>query len=175
MDAAVRVVGVDPGLTRMGFGVVEASAGRLALLTAGTLRTSPGATPPRLKSIFSELSRIIGDWSPTAMAVERVFLKVNLRTGVPAIQAGGIAMLAGASADLEVTEYSAAQVKQTITGVGNASKDQVRFMVQRLLGVQVAADSPDAADALAVAITHLHSRTDRYGALPRGVAAKVAQ
>lgn len=158
--APFRVLGIDPGLTRLGYGIVETSGERLQCLQSGTLATSPGPSSGRLNHLFDGLARLVGEWRPDAMAVERVFLKANLKTGIPAIQAWGVALLAGAREGLEVTEYSPAEVKQTITGVGTAGKDQVRYMVEKLLTGAVAPDSPDAADALAVAITHLHSRRD---------------
>lgn len=158
-DNGLRVIGVDPGLTRMGYGVVHESGGKLTCVTSGTLATTPGPSPVRLRHVYIGLRRLIAEWSPDAMAVERVFLKLNLKTGIPAIQAGGIALLAGAMEGLEVTEYSPAQVKQAITGVGTASKDQVRYMLKALLAGEVSPDTADASDALAVAITHVNSRT----------------
>lgn len=161
--APFRVLGIDPGLTRLGYGIVETSGERLQCLQclqSGTLATSPGPSSGRLNHLFTGLSRLVGEWRPDAMAVERVFLKANLKTGIPAIQAWGVALLAGAREGLEVTEYSPTEVKQTITGVGTAGKDQVRYMVEKLLTGAVTPDSADAADALAVAITHLHSRRE---------------
>lgn len=160
MKTGFRVIGVDPGLTRMGYGIVEESRGRLACLRSGTLATSPGPVPARLGQLFSGLQGLIREWSLDAMAVEGVFLKLNLKTGVSAIQASGVAMLAGSMEGLSICEYSPPQVKQSITGVGTASKDQVKFMVKRLLTGEVAPDTADAADALAVAITHINSRTN---------------
>ncbi|MGI8425074.1 MAG: crossover junction endodeoxyribonuclease RuvC [Actinomycetota bacterium] len=154
-----RVLGIDPGLTRLGFGVVQEASGRLECLRTGTLCTSPGPSPERLRSVFEGIQALIHEFRPDAVAVEKVFLKLNLKTGVPAIQAGGVALLAGALAGLKVFEYSPAQVKLSVSGTGAATKDQVQFMVARLLPSGPAPDTADAADALAVAITHIHSRS----------------
>ena len=154
-----RVLGIDPGLTRLGFGVVEESSGRLKCLRTGTLKTKPGPSPQRLRTVFEGIGSLISEFRPAAVAVEKVFLKLNLKTGIPAIQAGGVALLAGALAGLNVFEYSPAQVKLSVSGTGTATKDQVQFMVARLLPGGPGPDTPDAADALAIAITHIHMRS----------------
>lgn len=158
LEPQFTVIGVDPGLTRMGYGVVQESRGTLTCICTGTLTTFPGPAPARLEYLYASLSEIIRRYPLDAMAVEKVFLKANAKTGVGAIQASGIALLAGAVEGLGIAEYSPAQVKQVITGVGTAVKGQVRFMVGNLLAGAAAPDTPDAADALAVAITHVHSR-----------------
>ena len=161
-----RVLGIDPGLTRMGYGVLEESGGRLAELAAGTFETSPeAATAGRLLLVFERLTGLIAHWAPDAVAVERVFFKVNARTAVPAMQAAGVALLAAARSGTAVQEYTPLEVKQGVAGTGTASKDQVRFMVERL----IASPGPeggrgrgsDTTDALAVAICHVHARRIR--------------
>jgi crossover junction endodeoxyribonuclease RuvC len=155
----LRVMGIDPGLTRMGVGVIEECGGRLWALDSGTLKTSPREeTADRLKVLFESLSDLLREWQPQAVATERLFFKLNAQTAVPAMQASGVALLSAALAGVQVYEYTPAEVKQAVVGYGDASKNQIRFMVERILGPEAVPDSPDAADGLAVAITHLSSR-----------------
>jgi crossover junction endodeoxyribonuclease RuvC len=155
----LRVLGIDPGLTRMGVGVVEESAGQLWALDSGTIKTSPREeTADRLKVLFLALTELLRHWQPQAVATERLFFKLNAQTAVPAMQASGVALLAAAMGGVQVHEYTPAEVKQAVVGYGDASKNQIRFMVERILGPEAVPDSPDAADGLAVAITHLSSR-----------------
>ncbi|MGH2720472.1 MAG: crossover junction endodeoxyribonuclease RuvC [Actinomycetota bacterium] len=168
-----RVLGIDPGLTRMGYGVVEESGGRLTELAAGTLKSAPAdPTPGRLLGLFDRLAELLARFEPDGVAVERVFFKVNARTAVPAMQAAGVALLAAAQAGVEVEEYTPLEVKMAVAGTGTAGKDQVRFMVERLVS-SPAGGGPrrgaDTTDALAVAVCHLHSR--RLRSVQRGAAA----
>lgn len=157
-----RVLGIDPGLTRLGYGVVEEAGGTLAELAAGTFESSPeAATAGRLLLVFERLTGLLAQWEPDAVAVERVFFKVNARTAVPAMQAAGVALLAAAHSGADVQEYTPLEVKQAVAGTGTASKEQVRFMVERLVGSRRPGRGPDTTDALAVAICHLHSRRIR--------------
>lgn len=155
----LRVLGIDPGLTRMGVGVVEECAGQLWALDSGTLKSSPREeTAERLKVLFEALRELLDHWQPHAVATERLFFKLNAQTAVPAMQASGVALLAAALAGVQVHEYTPAEVKQAVVGYGDATKNQIRFMVERILGPEAVPDSPDAADGLAVAITHLSAR-----------------
>ena len=152
-------MGIDPGLTRMGFGVVEEEGSRLTGLACDTIVTSPGdSVARRLDVVYETLTATIARWGPEAVAVERIFYKMNARTLVPVAQASGVALLVAARSGTEVYEYAPLEVKLAVVGNGAASKDQMRFMVSRLLGGSFKTDTPDAADALAVAICHLHSR-----------------
>jgi crossover junction endodeoxyribonuclease RuvC len=162
-----RVLGIDPGLTRLGYGVVEEARGKLTELAAGTFETSPEmAAPARLLLTFERLTELIAHWAPDAVAVERVFFKVNARTAVPAMQAAGVALLAAARSRTDVYEYPPLEVKRGIAGTGTATKEQVRFMVDQLVGSRRSSAAgagerrrgPDTTDALAVAICHLHAR-----------------
>jgi crossover junction endodeoxyribonuclease RuvC len=160
--AVHRALGIDPGLTRMGFGVVEERSGRLVELAAGTLESPAGdATPSRLLGLFGRLTDLLDEWAPHSVGVERVFFKTNARTAVPAMQAAGVALLVAARSGADVREYTPLEVKMAVAGTGTASKDQVRFMVERLLGGPQARPGADTTDALAVAICHLHSRRIR--------------
>ena len=155
----LRVLGIDPGLTRMGFGVVEETGGKLRPLACGTLRTSTGqTTSARLRSLYDQLTAVMREWSPQVVATERLFFSANAISAVPAIQASGVGLLLAAQSGTEVHEYTPLQVKMAVVGNGVATKKQVQFMVDRLLGGPQTPDSADAADALAVAITHLSSR-----------------
>ncbi|HEX2179566.1 MAG TPA: crossover junction endodeoxyribonuclease RuvC [Actinomycetota bacterium] len=158
-NGPLRVLGIDPGLTRMGYGVVQETRGSLEALTCGTLTTSPTqSTATRLMMLFEQLRLVIADWRPEAVACERLFFAANASSAVPAMQASGIALLLAAQSGLIVTEYTPLQVKQAVVGNGNATKKQVQYMVERLVGGFPQPDSADAADALGVAITHLSSR-----------------
>lgn len=155
----LRVLGIDPGLTRMGYGVIQESRGRLEALACGTLRTSPTqSTSTRLMFLFEQLRAVMEEWRPEVAACERLFFSANAASAVPAMQASGIALLLAAQSGLEVHEYTPLQVKQAVVGTGNATKKQVQYMVARLVSGVPDPDSADAADALGVAITHLSSR-----------------
>lgn len=155
-------MGIDPGLTRLGFGVVEAAGSKLTALAAGVISTSSQSpVPKRLAHIQAELTGLLCEWKPNAIAVERVFLKSNSATAIPAIQASGVALMLAGAADLEVGEYSPAEVKVAVAGKGNAVKEQVRYMVSAILGPIHHAPGIDAFDALAVAVCHINSRRSR--------------
>ena len=157
-----RTMGIDPGLTRMGVGVVEEEGGRLAAVACATIQTSPSdPVAHRLDVLYASLSETMARWQPDAVAVERIFHALNARTLVPVAQASGVALLAAARAGAEVYEYAPLEVKLAVVGTGTASKDQMRFMVNRLVTGGVRTDTADAADALAVAICHIHSRKVR--------------
>lgn len=155
----LRVLGIDPGLTRMGYGVVQETREGLEALSSGTLTTPPTqTTSARLMMLFEQLRLVLEEWGPEVVACERLFFAANAASAVPAMQASGIALLLAAQSGLEVHEYTPLQVKQAVVGNGNASKKQVQYMVERLVSGVSRPDSADAADALGVAITHLSSR-----------------
>lgn len=158
-DGAV-VVGVDPGLTRCGVGVVRGPVSRPALVHAECIRTpAEDVLELRLLALHARLRAILDEVRPSAVAVERVLFSSNVRTAMPTGQAAGVALLAAAELGIPVAAYSPNEVKQTVTGDGRADKDAVA----RLVAVQLGLDAPprpvDVTDALAVAITHLaHAR-----------------
>ncbi|MGH2719698.1 MAG: crossover junction endodeoxyribonuclease RuvC [Actinomycetota bacterium] len=162
-------MGIDPGLTRMGVGVVAKEGHRLQLVSCDTIATTPAdAVPARLEQLFDGVTGAIASWQPDGVAVERIFHSVNAKTLVPVAEARGVALLAAARSGLPVFEYAPLEVKLAIVGTGAATKEQIGFMVNRLLGGGVQAGTPDAADALAVAICHLHSyRMRAAGGVPR--------
>lgn len=150
------VLGLDPGLGTTGWGVVRAEGNRLAHLGNGQLRTDPAESlGRRLAHLDSQLAAVLADHAPTAGAVEEVFVNTNPRSTLKLGQARGVCVLALARTGLEVGEYAARLVKKAVVGAGGADKAQVRAMVERLLP-RVTIAGADAADALAVAITHAH-------------------
>ncbi len=153
----MRVMGVDPGLTRAGFAVVEQSGGKLRALEFGTIRPEGDDVPGQLADLRARLAGALRRHAPAAMAVERLFVTRNQRTAIRVGQASAMALLVASEGGIPVTEYGPLQVKQAVVGVGSASKDQVSFMVRRILGLAERPDTADAADALALAICHLHS------------------
>ena len=153
----MRVLGVDPGLTRCGVGVVEGFPGRACTLVAYyVVHTDPGDDLPlRLLHLDRSLTDLVAEHRPDAVAVERVFSQHNVRTVMGTAQASGIAVLAGARAGLPVTTYTPSEVKAAVTGSGQADKKQMTTMVTRLLRLAEPPKPADAADALALAICHV--------------------
>lgn len=153
----VRVLGVDPGLTRCGVGVVEGSTGRqVRLVEVGVIRTSTSdAIPDRLLSLHGELTLWLDRCRPDAVAVERVFADVNVASVMGTAQAAGLAMLLAAQRGIPVALHTPTEVKAAVTGSGRADKAQVAAMVTRLLRLTQSPRPADAADALALAICHL--------------------
>jgi crossover junction endodeoxyribonuclease RuvC len=148
-------MGIDPGLVRTGYAVIERDGGTLRALTVGTARARPGQTPAQqLYALCMTLERAMEECEPDAVAVERLFFNANARTAIRVGQASGIALLAAAECGIPVFEYTPTQVKQAVTGVGNASKQQIGYMVRAIVQLDEEPDSADAADALALAITH---------------------
>ncbi|GAA2528307.1 crossover junction endodeoxyribonuclease RuvC [Rarobacter incanus] len=153
----MRVLGVDPGLTRCGVAVVEGRAGRRAdLVAAGVIRTSP-ASPldDRLFTIAEGLERWFDQYVPDVLAVERVFAQHNVSTVIPTAQVAGLALVAARRRRVPVAQHTPSEVKAAVTGSGTAAKQQVQFMVARILRLEAAPKPADAADAAALAICHL--------------------
>lgn len=152
------VLGIDPGLATTGYGVVAEAGGDLQLITYGTFTTRAGdPLAARLQQIYRDLQAIVAEYKPTAAAVEEIFFAKNARTAFAVGQARGVVLLALADAGLWPVEYTPLQVKEAVVGYGRATKDQVQAMVKVLLGLDAVPQPDDAADALAVAICHLHS------------------
>jgi crossover junction endodeoxyribonuclease RuvC len=153
----MRVLGIDPGLERTGWGVIEAEGNRLSFVAGGTIitkRADEGAQ--RLKDIFDGLTSIVQHYKPHHAAVEEVFVNNNARSSLKLGQARGIALLVPSLHDIDVAEYSATTVKKSVVGTGRAEKAQVGHMVKVLLP-RADVKGEDAADALAVAICHAHT------------------
>jgi crossover junction endodeoxyribonuclease RuvC len=152
----LRVLGIDPGLTRCGVGVVEVDAQRRAtLVDVQVIRTAPDlALELRLLALGRGLDALIDEHRPDAMAIERVFAQQNVRSVMGVAQVSGLALRAAAERDIPVTLHTPSEVKAAVTGYGSADKKQVGTMVARLLGLAEAPRPADAADALALAICH---------------------
>lgn len=153
----MRVLGLDPGLTRAGFGLVERKSGEVKMVSTGAIRTPPGPVPARLAQLFEEVTALIDSLRPDSVAVERVLFSANAKTAMSVGQAAGVCLLAASQAGCDVTEYSPNEVKLAVTGYGQADKRQMQKMVARILGLDHVPKPADAADALGLAITHLSS------------------
>ncbi|HIV56462.1 MAG TPA: crossover junction endodeoxyribonuclease RuvC [Candidatus Stackebrandtia faecavium] len=153
----MRVMGIDPGLTRCGVGIVEGTVGRACTLVGvGVARTSSDdPLPTRLCDLDSQLSQYVDRYRPEAVAVERVFSQHNTASVIGTAQASAVAILIGAKADVPVTTYTPSEAKAAITGFGGADKKQMTAMVTRLLRLDTPPKPADAADALALAICHV--------------------
>ena len=149
------ILGVDPGLALMGYGVIDYTAGRHRMLTFGAISTmAHSPTPQRLMSIYTALNELISIYKPDDIAFEELFFAHNVTTGIAVAQARGAALVACAEYTENLYEYTPLQIKQAITGWGRADKHQMQNMVKLLLKMDAPARPDDAADALAVAITH---------------------
>jgi crossover junction endodeoxyribonuclease RuvC len=150
------VIGIDPGLTRCGFGAVRrGQGGSLQPVTAGVLETDPTwPIDQRLGTLLADLQSLMSDLHPDVVVVERLFFQANVRTAVGVAQASGLALAVAATAGIATAQYSPNEVKMALTGSGAAPKAQVAAMVQRVLDLDAVPTPPDAADALALAICH---------------------
>lgn len=150
-----RIIGIDPGTGIMGFGVVDVNRGKTTLVEAGVIRTKPKQPlDVSLVEIYESLKEIIETTKPQEMAIEQLFFAKNVTTALSVAHARGVAMLAGKQAGLQVAEYTPMQIKQSITGYGRATKQQVQEMVRVSLGLKEVPKPDDCADALAAAIMH---------------------
>ncbi len=153
----MRILGVDPGLRRTGFGVVDTQGNRLQYVASGTIVVpSHAPLPERLKVILDNLREVVRQTQPDVAALEIVFVNTNPQSTLLLGQARGAAMCALADSDLKVHEYTALQIKKSVVGHGKSAKEQVQMMVQQLLALD-GLPAPDPADALACAICHAHT------------------
>ena len=158
MTSAIRILGIDPGLRRTGWGVIDIEGNRLIFVGCGSVETSEKLPlAERLKTIHHGLAAVLSDFSPLEAAVEQTFVNKDGVATLKLGQARGVAMLAPALAGVSVAEYAPNQVKKTVVGAGHADKAQIRVMLGVLLP-KATPKSADAADALAIAITHAHHR-----------------
>ncbi len=151
------VLGIDPGLSRCGYAVVEpAPRGRGRALAMGVLRTAPSdPTPRRLAQLHQDMEELLDEFQPSVVSVERIFFQNNVRTAVGVAQASGLALALASRRGVTVAEYSPSEVKSVVAGDGQAEKGQVQEMVQLLLGLVEVPRPADAADAAALALCHL--------------------
>ncbi|MDX1661962.1 MAG: crossover junction endodeoxyribonuclease RuvC [Gemmatimonadota bacterium] len=163
--APFRVLGVDPGSTVTGYGVVERDGREVVCVDCGTIPGGDGPVPDRLNAVYEGLGEVIRAYAPGLVAIENAFLGRNVKTLTIMSQARGVLLLAARRADLPILEYTPREVKQSVVGNGNASKRQIAYMVGSLLALEVDGLPADATDALAIAICHLNRDGSRR---PRG-------
>lgn len=164
----MKTFGIDPGSERTGYGCVETDGSRHRIVTCGAI-TSPAAAsfPERLLAIHTGLAALLVECRPDCVAIENLFFATNVRSALKLGHARGVAMLAAVEAGMPVFEYTPTEIKRAVVGYGRADKPQVQHMVKLLLGLTAVPTPHDAADALAVAICHVHSqRPDRVSGAP---------
>ena len=164
----MRILGIDPGIAIVGWGVIEYQNNRFRTIAYGAITTEAGIdVEVRLKLVYDELCEIIDYYHPDQMAVEELFFTNNITTGIPVAEARGVILLAGIQKQLQIAEYTPMQVKQAVVGYGNATKHQVQDMTKRLLGLSAMPKPDDAADAIAIALCHARSSTSLLAQLQR--------
>jgi len=152
------ILGIDPGTTRTGFGVIFKQGDRLKLKDYGCIKTEINQPlRQKLQKIYREVASLISQYQPDVVVVEQLFFNANAQTALAVGQAQGVVLLAAADCGVDTVYYTPLQVKQAVVGYGRAQKEQIQYMVKTLLGMEKAPRSDDAADALAVAICHAHS------------------
>jgi len=150
----LRIFGVDPGTGKLGYGMINIDAGQLKMVGYGCIKTpTTMALSQRLCVIFKEFQKLIKEFQPDIVAIEKLFFARNVTTAMGVSEARGVIVLAAALADINIQEFTPLQVKQAITGYGRAEKGQIQRMVQKILGLDKTPRPDDAADALAIAIT----------------------
>lgn len=158
-ETGSRILGIDPGLTRCGYAVVDStSPGSAVAVSIGVLRTAPDQSHDRrLGSIHADFEELLDEYSPSTVAIERVFFQANTSTAMAVAQVSGVVTALSARRGLSVTEYTPSQVKSAVAGWGGADKLQIRDMVRARLSLSALAGPADAADAAAIALCHLAS------------------
>ena len=152
------ILGIDPGLATLGYGVIEVVGDKRKLIQFGTLTTPAGQPmPQRLRAIYQGMNQLLDIYAPDEVAFEELFFSKNITTGIAVSHARGVALLAVVQRTDNLYEYTPMQIKQAVTGWGGADKHQVQMMVKTLLNMREIARPDDAADALAVALTHANS------------------
>lgn len=151
------ILGIDPGSRITGYGVIKKVGRTHTYLGSGCIRTPDGELPPRLKCVYDGVSELIRQFQPDEFAIERVFMAKNADSALKLGQARGVAIVAATNAELPVCEYSPTEIKKAVVGTGGADKSQVQHMVKHILKLP-AVPQADAADALAIALCHSHTR-----------------
>ncbi len=153
----MRIMGIDPGTRRVGYGVIDKEGSDLRTVAFGTICTKPKTSlPGRLKVIFEQISSLINEHSPEVVAVEEVFAGKGSKSSIKIGEGRGVILLCAAIGGTTIAEYTATKVKMAVVGNGHASKEQVQKMVKVILGLAERPEAEDAADALAIAICHSH-------------------
>ncbi|MBO8131563.1 MAG: crossover junction endodeoxyribonuclease RuvC [Candidatus Marinimicrobia bacterium] len=164
MGNSIKIIGVDPGVFKTGYGILQVRENRLQYITSGQIITSSKYSfPDRLKTIFNGLTEVIKKWKPNVMAVEQAIYAQNIQTALKMGQARGIVLLAGKLHGLAIEEFSPAKIKVSVVGNGSATKDQVNFMVKRILDLEKSKLDYDESDALAIAICYFNQNKWREG------------
>lgn len=159
-EDCIRILGIDPGIATLGFGIVDKHRDSVVYLNCGVITTPADLSlSERLMQIYDDLNRLIKSFKPDAVAIEEIFFNTNVKTAISVAHGRGVAILAFKQASLPVYEYTPLQVKQAVVGYGRADKMQVMKMVKRLLNLNSYPKPDDAADALAVALCHSRSST----------------
>lgn len=154
----VRIIGIDPGTATTGYGVVEKVGSSPRMLDFGAITTSPRKSPPaRLLDIYDRINEILEQYQPDVVVMERLFFAKNQTTAIAVSKACGVIQFAAAQRGIPVVEYTPMEVKQAVVGYGGAEKQQVQYMIQRILGLRDVPKPDDAADALALCVCHAHS------------------
>ena len=156
----MRILGIDPGIATIGFGVIDSERGKQQLVQCGVI-TTPAHTSlaSRLAQIYDDMRELIGMFKPDAVSIEELFFNTNITTGIAVAHGRGVILLACEQAGVKIYEYTPLQVKQAVAGYGRAEKKQVMEMVKRLCGLSAAPKPDDAADAVALALCHARSST----------------
>jgi len=172
LSGRYRILGIDPGSRRTGFGVIDFVGDKVVYVASGSVNSIDGSFPDRLKTIYRSVVEIVSEYGPDAVAVESVFVHRSAGSALKLGQARAAAICATFGADVAIHEYAPREIKQAVVGTGGATKEQVQHMVVSLLALN-GAPSPDAADAIAAALCHGHQR--RLAALidPRVIAAGI--
>ena len=156
----MRIMGIDPGVATIGFGIIEAEKSQFRLIQCGVITTpAHTALSERLSQIYHDLSQLLEAFQPDAVSVEELFFNTNITTGIAVAHGRGVILLACQQAGVRIYEYTPLQVKQSVVGYGKAEKKQVMEMVRRLCGLKTAPKPDDAADAVALALCHARSAT----------------
>ena len=172
----MRTFGIDPGSERTGYGCIDSAAGRHRLGACGTLAPPSRATfPEKLLMIHEGLLALLREQQPECVAVESIFFAKNVRSALKLGHARGVALLAASQAGLPVIEYSPAEIKRSVVGYGRAEKGQIQGMTRLLLGLDTVPSPHDVADALAVAICHVHATTSTLAVASRSAPAGAAR
>ncbi len=164
----MRILGIDPGYGITGFGLIETQRGNCRLLQCGAITTPAGMDfSARLEIIYNDMTQLLADAKPDAVAIEELFFGQNVTTGIGVAQSRGVILLAVRQAGLSVTSYKPMQIKQAVVGYGNATKHQVQDMTKRLLRLSTLPKPDDAADAIAIALCHARSSTSLLAQLQK--------
>lgn len=160
----MRILGIDPGIAIVGWGVVDCDGTRFRTVAYGAIRTTPDEpTEKRIERVYDEMCKIMEKYAPDEVSIEELFWNTNQKTGIIVAEARGVILLSAVQNNLPVHEYTPLQVKQAVVGYGRAEKKQIITMVTMLLSLPAPPSPDDTADALALAICHAHSGNSRLG------------